>query len=104
MAALSWAAKRGRSTTLALLIEKGADQSIRDKKGWTPLMHAAGKGDVASAQVLLDHGADPAAKDQEGLTALMVAKKKRRHKMTELLSALPATDEAKAPVPPEGKD
>jgi hypothetical protein len=34
----------------------------------------------------------------------MVAKKKRRHKMTELLSALPAADEAKAPAPQQGQD
>jgi len=53
-----------------LLLAKGADPNLTDKRGNTPLMMAASKCDAELIQLLLDAGADPNAKNQAGLVAL----------------------------------
>lgn len=58
------------------LVESGANVSLADKNGETPLMWAIGWGDEALPLVsyLISHGADLDAKDKYGATALDCAK------------------------------
>ncbi len=53
-----------------LLLDRGADPNITDKRGNTPLMMAAMGCDEELLQMLIDGGADPHAKSKDGLTAL----------------------------------
>ncbi len=53
-----------------LLLNRGADPNITDKRGNTPLMMAAMGCDEELLQMLIDGGADPHAKSKDGLTAL----------------------------------
>jgi ankyrin repeat protein len=46
-------------TTLALLLEKGADPNLCDRQEWSPLLTSCYRGDIQSVKLLLDHGADP---------------------------------------------
>ncbi|XP_077076992.1 kinase D-interacting substrate of 220 kDa B isoform X4 [Siphateles boraxobius] len=70
-----WAAGRGHSEIVKLLLEHGAKVNCSDKYGTTPLIWAARKGHYDCVMHLLENGADV---DQEGansMTALIVAVK-----------------------------
>jgi TPR repeat protein len=78
--ALHSAVGSARSSSLSrarILLEKGADVNAVDKKGWSPLMWAAGSENTDKASLMLEHGADPnmrsTEKYNEGITALMLA-------------------------------
>jgi ankyrin repeat protein len=47
--------------------------NVRDRKGSTPVLHAALYGDVALLQLVAEHGGDINAADHAGATALMLA-------------------------------
>jgi ankyrin repeat protein len=69
-------AKDSNSKVALALIDKGANLEAKDKKGMTPLMHAAASNtnpDVISA--LIEAGADAKAKNKSGKNALYYAKK-----------------------------
>jgi len=53
-----------------LLLARGADPNLTDKRGNTPLMMAAMGCDAELLQMLLDGGADLNAKSADGLTAI----------------------------------
>lgn len=53
----------------ALLIERGADVNVPDRRGNTPLMLAAAECDAPTVRVLLEAGADMHAENILGLTA-----------------------------------
>lgn len=63
-------ADRGPMTIARLLIERGADLTVRDADGKTPLILAALQGDDLMVALLLRHGARIDAGDQDGYTAL----------------------------------
>ncbi len=72
-AAMMRAAMEGRTTTLKILIEEGADINIRLLDGWTPLMCSVWNGHGESVKILLELGADLEARGANGWTALMIA-------------------------------
>ncbi|KAK3299526.1 ankyrin repeat-containing domain protein, partial [Chaetomium fimeti] len=65
---LHWAAAKGRSRAVRLLLSRGAlsDIGMRDQDGLTPLHTAAYNSNAAAVQTLLDLGADPDATDEYG--------------------------------------
>ncbi|MGE0206478.1 MAG: ankyrin repeat domain-containing protein [Candidatus Babeliales bacterium] len=54
---LHFAADKGYSTIVALLLQAGAHINIQNKSGWTPLMQAAAAGHTEIVKLLLDAGA-----------------------------------------------
>ncbi len=87
------AAASGASPELVLmLINRGLDVNARAKKGFTPLMGAAGRHDNDDQvdnviQVLLDHGADPCAKMDTGVTATAAALRANKEERATRLAA-----------------
>ncbi|GAA0970692.1 ankyrin repeat domain-containing protein [Actinocorallia libanotica] len=71
--ALRWAVSNGRTGTVALLLEAGADPD--DRARTPPLYLAASRGSLGVVRLLLRHGADPVGADRErgGETALEAA-------------------------------
>ena len=72
--ALHYAASVAPLAVVNLLIKKGANVNVADKKGITPLMVATTHGRTEVVKVLLRAGAAPSAKDRKGRTALEWAK------------------------------
>lgn len=68
--ALHWAAIGGYEAMAKILLEEGADTSLRDNTGKTALIWAADFGHEAVCRVLLEKGADIDARDEYGFTAL----------------------------------
>jgi uncharacterized protein len=67
------AASRDDVRTVALLLERGADPNIQDKKGSTCLQWAARSGRLGMAKLLLHNRADVNAEDNSGYTPLAFA-------------------------------
>ncbi len=68
------AAAQGDASSVALLLDRGADIAARDDEGWTPLHWAAESNEKpAVAALLLARGADIEARDDDGFTPLHVA-------------------------------
>lgn len=70
-----------------LLLEKGADATACDKRGFTVLEAAAQGNDTATVRLVLAHGGDVKAKDGVGMTALMAAAMNGNAEVTRLLLA-----------------
>lgn len=74
MTALHWAAYRGDSEMLALLLEAGASLEGTTRVGeYTPLLVAARTGHGEAVVTLVEAGANPAASTSTGVTALHFA-------------------------------
>ena len=71
----------------AQLLDAGAKVNVRDTRGYSPLMYAAGSDTLPAAviKLLLDKGADPSIKDNSGSTALDEALRYRQGKVVSLL-------------------
>ena len=68
------AAAQGDVSSVAFLLDRGADIAARDDGGWTPLHWAALRNaEPAVADILLDRGADIAARDDKGIAPLHFA-------------------------------
>ncbi len=63
----------------ALLLERGADPSAADFRGFTPLHVAARRGDVSHVRLLVRHGAALEARVGSGQTPLLLAAYEQRH-------------------------
>jgi ankyrin repeat protein len=57
--------------TLKRLVANASDVNMRDRRGATPLMHAAAVGSVDALRILLSGGADVKATSRTGATALL---------------------------------
>ncbi|KAL9112645.1 MAG: hypothetical protein Q9227_003216 [Pyrenula ochraceoflavens] len=64
---LAWAARRGDTHNVQLLLNHGADVGIANNQGYTPIHEAI---NVSSAQALLSKGADPMSRNAWGRTPL----------------------------------
>jgi len=71
--ALHFAAGRGQTGLLQLLVDQGANVNAIDQPGNTPLHRAVENGDLIAAGILLDKGADVNAKDFANNTTLHLA-------------------------------
>jgi ankyrin repeat protein len=58
MTALHWASRDGHLGCAQVLLERGADVRIQDKKKSTPLRYASDNGHLEVALLLLEHGAE----------------------------------------------
>jgi ankyrin repeat protein len=67
---LHQAALVGGEAVARLLLEHGADVSVKDRFGFTPLHWAAVVGGEAVTRLLLEHGADVSSKNNSGGTPL----------------------------------
>ncbi|GEM_PF-4541723 len=65
-----WVDKQSRRETVELLLAAGADASLRDPAGDTPLATAAGYGCLTALEALLEAGADPRLPGAQGKTAI----------------------------------
>jgi ankyrin repeat protein len=69
-------AGRGDLRILTALLARGADVTMAEAGGYTPLHLAAGRGDVQLLNVLLAHGADADARTDKGQTAEVIARER----------------------------
>lgn len=76
-APLHLAVSGGNTNALALLLDAGANASVRDPLYQTPLMLAVLADDRPALQCLLEHGADPNLADRSGDTSLHKAVRRR---------------------------
>ncbi|HJQ69276.1 MAG TPA: ankyrin repeat domain-containing protein [Blastocatellia bacterium] len=81
--ALFFAADRGRTEIVKMLLARGAD--AKTAAGAKALSAAACAGDLESVKAILGKGADINAQDKEGVTALMVAAEENRVEVVKLL-------------------
>lgn len=65
--------KRWNTAIIKLLLENGADHSIKSEGGLTPLHVACEVREILSVGILLDYGADCTVRDKEGRTPLHYA-------------------------------
>ena len=70
---LHWAARAGRDSCVAYLIEQELDLDTADAAGMTPLLHAAQNGKESTVNQILEAGADAKAADVNGNTAMHFA-------------------------------
>jgi ankyrin repeat protein len=64
--ALQAAALKSESKVVKLLLEKGADVTIANREGWTPLNSASYNGHVDIVKLLLEKGVNIIATNREG--------------------------------------
>lgn len=68
-----------------LVVGKGLDVNLRDKKKRTPLIMAASNGHNSVAEFLIGKGAQVNARDSDGQTALLYASKRSLNETAKLL-------------------
>ena len=69
-----WAAYKGYSACIDVLLRWGADVNARDETGFTALHWALVKGSYPCAQKLVEYGADRFAANNDGKTPAVTAK------------------------------
>jgi ankyrin repeat protein len=86
MSLLSLAGRRGNESMVKLLLESGADPTVQDDNGKTPLHEAADWGSKESVQMLIDFGGSVSVRDKDGYTPLHAAAKGGHSEIIEILS------------------
>ena len=82
---LHWAAFKGHSKVVSLLLDKGADVNATNKDGRTALFMAAGFNHRQVVEILLRHKADRGIRDKNGRTALDWDERKKDRAIVKLL-------------------
>lgn len=82
---LHGAARGGHEAVVQLLLERGADVTVKDIHGWTALHEVATSRSEAAARVLLENGADIAAETDCRETAPHIAASKGHERLVQLL-------------------
>lgn len=70
--ALMYAVWNDKPDNLRLLLQRGANPDLRDREGWTALMHTVLTSDTRCTRLLLAHGANPLVTNHAGHTTLDV--------------------------------
>jgi len=70
---------------MQFLVEHGADPTVQDKDGWTPLHLASQNGHIGVVQFHVEHGADPTAQDKDRWTPLHSASKNGHAEIVQFL-------------------
>ncbi|KAI8503856.1 Unconventional myosin-XVI [Branchiostoma belcheri] len=83
--ALHVASKNGQTGVVKLLIQHGADLTVRSKGDRTALHVASGNGQAGVVKLLIQHGADVEARDEGDRTALHVASRNGQAGVVKLL-------------------
>jgi hypothetical protein len=84
--ALIWAASRGYTETVLLLIEGGANLDLQAADGQTALMRSADNGHFDVVKILIESGADLNIQTDRGVTALRLATLKNHVRIIDLLT------------------
>ncbi|KHD88127.1 MAG: hypothetical protein OM95_11355 [Bdellovibrio sp. ArHS] len=84
------AAEKGHVEVVRELVQTKIDLDHRNQLGWTALMEAVVLGDGSVryqevVRILLEAGADPNISDVDGITPLAHARRKKLHKLVEIL-------------------
>lgn len=87
---LCTAVVNGNRDIVKFLLEKGANATLPDADGVSPIMHAVINDDLTSAGALMKHGANPAAKAKDGRDAFSCS---RTAEMDEVLQSRPNTSQ-----------
>ena len=85
MTALHYAAWKGTTEMVDLLLKNGADLNCKDNEDWTALHLAAGYGTTEMVDLLVKNGADLNCKKNDGSTPLKVAVDCQKKEIVELL-------------------
>ena len=92
---LQWAVFEGNAAEVARLLDAGADASLANNYGASPMGLAAEVADTAILRLLLDAGADPDSPNPEGQTALMAVARTGNVEAARLLIDRGATVDAR---------
>ena len=84
---LHYAATRGHTAVITLLLDHYAYIDASSPNGTTPLMMAAFYGTPSAVKVLLEAGADPMIKNDQGLSAIDFAHRNNRLDSAEIIAA-----------------
>lgn len=87
--ALMYAAMLGKTDTVRLLLEKGANPDEKDNSNGTALMYAAENGEAVVVELLLKSGASLDNKNWHDKTAMDLALNKNRDEVVALLEQWP---------------
>ena len=82
---LHWAANKGQSDMVAVLLRRNANPKVKNSNGATPLHCAAFSGDSYTIEMLIRAGADPAALNEQGKTFADVCRAKGHTHLEPLL-------------------
>jgi len=86
---LSLACALGFHRVAAALLARGANSDVRDKGGYTPLMHAAIRERAKIFQLLIVKGADPTIRSLMGYAAIDLVPKDARSEYQQILLTTP---------------
>jgi ankyrin repeat protein len=103
MDALSWAALRGHTEIVKLLIARGAKVDARNSSDWPALGQACGQGHLETARVLLNSGANVNISFDGGKTPLMCAAYQGNAELAKLLLEHGANKEARTNEDDDGR-
>ncbi|CAN0031393.1 unnamed protein product, partial [Ectocarpus sp. 12 AP-2014] len=92
------AAYKGHSKILRILLNKGADLSVVDKRGTTALILSAGYGHVAVTRMLVNAGADLDEADSAGFTPLHIAAVNDHSEVIKTLANAGANPDSRTPA------
>ncbi|KAK8091587.1 hypothetical protein PG997_001948 [Apiospora hydei] len=90
------ASSDGRENISRLLLDRGADHSLRNKQRATPLSMASASGHKTVVQLLVNRGADLESRDFDNETALLLASQFGHTSVVEILLAHGADSNAKS--------
>lgn len=88
LGAIHWAADRGHSHILEVLLTNGADVNLADSEGGqTALHYAISCGHIECVRVLKKYGADPTIKDLDDATCFDIANEMSDNALLQLLNS-----------------